>query len=587
MMPDNRIKNARWLLAGILLITFLAYLPSLNNGFTNWDDPEQVIENRDIQELSFSNTSGIFSTFYVGMYQPVTTQVYGIVYSIFGADARAFHSVSLLLHLLNVILVFLLVRNFSRRDSLALITAALFALNPMQTESVAWISAMSNLLYTTFYLAGLITYIDYVRRKQTKNLLFTLLFFMLSLLSKPAAVTFPIVIFLADLYFRRRISVRLILEKAPFLLLSLAIGLLIIFAREEAGHIVDMSERFTWLERASMIFYALSYYFAKLFIPLNLSAFHPYPPGGALPLQFYFAPLIPLMLVFLLFRLKGEIRRQVMAGLLFSLLTIAVVLEIIPIGAVVVKERYVYLPSVGVYYAFAALLLFFVGYHKKDQWITPVLTILLVVFFSIITFSRAGIWQDSFTLWNDVISKHPEASVAYINRGNAWQEKGDYNRAIADYSMAVKAEPNAADAYLNRGLAYFKLESTTLALQDFNQAILLGANDAEAYNSRGLLRASIGQLDMALSDFVQATENDPLYVDAWINQGLMYANVKNYDHAREVLSRAIDLDGTSAKAYYWRGMVKIQLGTVAEACSDFETAVSYGWPEDQVPGICR
>ena len=586
-MPDNRIKNARWLLAGILLITLLAYLPSLNNGFTNWDDPEQVVENRDIQELSFSNTSGIFSTFYIGMYQPVTTQVYGVVYSIFGADARAFHSVSLLLHLLNVILVFLLVRNFSRRDSLALITAALFALNPMQTESVAWISAMSNLLYTTFYLAGLITYIDYVRRKQTKNLLFTLLFFMLSLLSKPAAVTFPIVIFLADLYFRRRISVRLILEKAPFLLLSLAIGLLIIFAREEAGHIVDMSERFTWLERTSMIFYALSYYFAKLFIPLNLSAFHPYPPGGALPLQFYFAPLIPLMLVFLLFRLKGEIRRQVMAGLLFSLLTIAVVLEIIPIGAVVVKERYVYLPSVGVYYAFAALLLFFVGYRKKYQWITPVLTILMVVFFSIITFSRAGIWQDSFTLWNDVINKHPEASVAYINRGNAWQEKGDYNRAIADYSMAVKAEPNAADAYLNRGLAYYKLESTTLALQDFNQAILLGANDAEAYNSRGLLRASIGQLDMALSDFVQATENDPLYVDAWINQGLMYANVKNYDPALEALSRAIDLDGTSAKAYYWRGMVQLQINKYNAACEDMRIAMSLGWPPEQIPEFCR
>jgi len=586
MMPDNRTKNTHWLLAGILLITFLAYLPSLNNGFTNWDDLEQVIENRDIQELSFSNTSGIFSSFYVGMYQPVTTQVYGIIYSIFGADARAFHSVSLLLHLLNAILVFLLVRNFSRRDSLALITAALFALNPLQTESVAWVSAMSNLLYTTFYLAGLITYINYARRKQAKNLVFTLLFFILSLLSKPAAVTFPIVIFLADLYFRRRISVMLILEKVPFFLLSLAIGLLIIFAREEAGHIIDMSERFTWLERASMIFYALSYYFAKLFVPVNLSAFHPYP-AGALPLQFYFAPLLPLMLVFLLFRLKGEIRRQVMTGLLLSLLTIAVVIEIIPIGAVVVKERYVYLPSIGVYYAFAALLLFFVGHNKKYQWIPPILTILLVVFFSIITFSRTMIWQDSFTLWNDVISKHPEASVAYINRGNAWQEKGDYNRAIADYSMAVMTEPNAADAYLNRGLAYFQLENTTLALQDFNQAILLGAHDAEAYNNRGLLRASIGQIDMALSDFVKAAENDPLYVDAWINQGLMYANVKNYDPALEVLSRAIDLDGTSAKAYYWRGMVQLQVKRYNAACEDMRIAMSLGWPPEQIPEFCR
>ncbi len=584
MRPVYKSKYTPWLLAVILLVTFLVYLPSLQNGFTNWDDLEQVVDNKDIKTLGITGTKSIFSSFYVGMYQPVTTQLYAIVYNAFGEDAKAFHTISLLLHLLNIILVFSLVRLFAREDTIALITAALFALNPMQTESVAWVSAMSNLLYTSFYLAGLITYLKYVRRAALKYLVFTFLLFVLSLLSKPTAVTFPIVILFIDLYLRRKVNLGLIIEKVPFLLLSILIGIVIIYAREEAGHIIDISARFGWGERILMVFYAIAFYVTHLIAPTGLSAFHPYPLDG-LPVEYYIAPLVTIMLVFLLFRLKGQQKRFVKAGFLFFLITIAIVLELIPVGVQVVKERYIYLPSIGLYFAFSALMLFlFVGKFKR---LPLLITVLLVSTFSAITVSRAAIWKDSLSLWNDVLERYPNSSAALINRGNTWQENGDMIKAIADYSTALVSEPAAADAYTNRALAYYKLGNIELALKDFDRAIELGLKDAATFSERGLLRASAGMFSGATEDFLKASEIEPLNVDYLTNLGLMYAKLEEYEPAREALSRAIELDGSSAKAYYWRGMVQMQIKMYNAACDDMKIAISLGWPVEQVPAFCR
>ena len=219
------------------------------------------------------------------------------------------------------------------------------------------------------------------------------------------------------------------------------------------------------------------------------------------------------------------------AGLMFFLITVAIVLEIIPVGAQVVKERYVYLPSVGIYYLFATILLFFVSGKKFNRWIVYGGLSILICSFSILSFSRSSIWQDSLSLWDDVLEQYPEASAALINRGNAWQDKEDYNRAIADYTLAVRWEPFAADAFLNRAQAYYRLDNKEMALEDFGQAIVLGIRDAETFNHRGLLRAATKDVSGALADFQMATEIDEDYTDAWINKGLMYANLNQYNDA--------------------------------------------------------
>lgn len=585
-MSDKLSNKALWVLAGILLITIIVYIPSLTNGFTNWDDLEQVVNNEDIQSLSFSGTGEVFSSFYVGMYQPLTAQLYAFIYAIFGENAGAFHGVSLLLHLLNTFLVFVLVRSFSRREIPALITAALFALNPLQTESVAWVSAMSNLLFSTFFLAGMITYIRYIRKAELSFYLLTLFWFILSLLAKPAAVTFPVVIVFLDLYFRRKLKLRLILEKLPFFIAAIAIGLVVLMARDEAGHIINISERFSFLERLLMVIYALAFYIARLFVPSDLSAFHPYP-LDVLPVVYYIAPLIPIMILFMLYRLKGELRRQVMAGLIFFFITIVIVLELVPLGVQVVKERYVYLPSVGMYYVFAVLLLFFTERGKKRVWMKTFITACLALLFAVLSFARVQTWENSITLWNDVLEQYPEASAALINRGNAWQEKEDYTMAIADYNLAIRYEPMAADAYMNRGLANYRIDNYEMALSDFDKAIALGLNDAETYIYRGLLKASRNNMAGALQDFTQASIIDPKNVDAWVNMGLIQARLSKYNEALNALSMGVNYDPQSARAYYWRGMLLLELGKMEEGCRDLQKSVSLGWAAAKIPEVCR
>ncbi len=164
---------------------------------------------------------------------------------------------------------------------------------------------------------------------------------------------------------------------------------------------------------------------------------------------------------------------------------------------------------------------------------------MIVSTFSVITVSRAAIWKDSLSLWNDVLERYPNASAALINRGNAWQQEGDMSKAIADYSMAIISESGAADAYVNRALAYYKLENPVQSLKDFNRAIELGARDAATYNSRGLLRASNGVFVEAAEDFSIASELEPANAAYLINLGLMHANLKDYESAQGVFDRAI------------------------------------------------
>lgn len=585
-MPEKLSNRAIWMMAVILLITILVYIPSLNNGFTNWDDLEQVVNNEDIRGLTFANTKTVFSSFYVGMYQPLTAQLYTIIYTVFVSSATAFHAVSLLLHLVNILLVFFLVRIFSRKEFPALITAALFALNPLQTESVAWVSAMSNLLFSTFFLAGLITYIRYARNGKLNAYLLSLLWFVLSMLSKPAAATFPVIIIFLDIYFRRKLQLRLILEKLPFFIIAIIIGLVVIMARDEAGHIIDISERYSWADRIFMVSYALAFYIARLIVPTGLSAFHPYPTDG-LPLVFYIAPLIPIMIIFMLYRLKGELRRQVMVGLMFFIITIALVLELIPLGVQVVKERYVYLPSIGIYYAFAVLLLFFTETSRRKSWMAPLIVGCMAVIFAVLSYGRVQTWHDSISLWDDVLESYPSASAALINRGNAWQEQEKYNTAIADYSMAVQYEPMAADAFMNRGLAYFRMDNHIKATKDFDRAIALGLNDADTYMNRGLIRAAAMDIQGAMADFEQAVKIDPENEGAWVSLGLVQARLAMLNEAYESFSSALRASPSSARAYYWRGMLQLQLGNNGEACRDLQAAISYGWPREQVPELCK
>src|SRR5688572_978865 len=230
-------SNSYYILGGILLVTFLLFYNTLTNNFVNLDDSGYIKDNPDIKSLSAKNIAAIFSSFYNANYHPFTTLSYAIEYNLFGLNAKPYHFVNLFLHLLNIFMVFRLIKKVSGKVQVALIVALFFAIHPMHVESVAWISERKDLLYSFFFICGLSTYYEYTHAKADRNKLYvyTILLFLCSLLSKSAAITFPIMLLIFDYYFQRSWKAKVLVEKIPFFLLSLIFGVVNIFSQKSAG----------------------------------------------------------------------------------------------------------------------------------------------------------------------------------------------------------------------------------------------------------------------------------------------------------------------------------------------------------------
>ena len=231
--PTPARKNWLLWLGAILLLTYFIYQPSLDNGFTNWDDDYYVTQNALVAHPTLK---ALVTEPAGGNYHPLTMASLALNYAISGAHAASYHWLNLFLHLANTALVFLFVRKLTGgRLWTTVVTALFFGIHPMHVESVAWIAERKDVLYALFYLLGLIAYLRYLDGRRWPWLIPTWVAFVLSVASKPAAVVFPITLLAIDYFKRRPYLHRLVLEKIPFLLVSIAGGLLTLYAQKSVG----------------------------------------------------------------------------------------------------------------------------------------------------------------------------------------------------------------------------------------------------------------------------------------------------------------------------------------------------------------
>jgi len=447
----NKTKNFKYLyyLIGLIIVAIITYSPTFQNEFTNWDDHKQVTDNIHIKEISFQNIKSIFSSFYVGMYQPFTTTIFSIEHAFFGMSPLGFHSISLLFHLLNICLVFWFVRLFTNRKDVALVVAALFAVHPMFVEAVAWVSSSSTLIYASFYLGAIISYLYYLKTNLKKFLLITFFLFLCSLLSKVMAVTLPILLLLFDYYYNRKLSSKKVLfEKIPFLMLSLLFGIIAIYGRHVEGHI---SEEFGLLDKPFLISYQLVWYVSKFVFPVNLSAYYPGPEKieGFLPYFYYFGGLLILLSCYFACKLKTY-QKSICFCILFFLINIFLVLNFIQVGNQQTTDRYTYIAYIGFF------LLIGYGYkyilEKKPQLKSFLIVVILtiVVLFSYQSYQRTKIWNNSRSLWSDVILKNNKLALAYSNLGVTYV--GENNEIAEEYFLkAIVLDPGFVIPYNNIG----------------------------------------------------------------------------------------------------------------------------------------
>ena len=210
----------------IVSMTAIVYYPSLNNGFINWDDNEYVGANMNIRSISWENIKDNFTSPYYGNYIPFTTLTYAVEYRLAKLNPRAYHATNLILHLFNCMLVFWFIYLFCGKEYVALIVALLFGIHPLHVESVAWVSERKDVLYSFFFLSSLISYTRYLKEKKVSYWSLSLLLFAASCLSKPMAVTLPLVLFLIDYLLHQKVEIKTLLLKIPFISISLIFGII-------------------------------------------------------------------------------------------------------------------------------------------------------------------------------------------------------------------------------------------------------------------------------------------------------------------------------------------------------------------------
>lgn len=603
VIPTMR-KSDKWKyysLAIILLISFVIYLPVFNNKLLAWDDDLYIKNNPLVYSI---NLKDIFSQYVMGNYHPLTILTFAIEYQFFGLNETGYHVINLLLHLLNVFLVFYVINLLVNKPTVALVASLLFGIHPLHVESVAWAAELKDLLYTFFFLASYILYLKYLTLQQKKLYVFSLLLFCLSLLSKAMAASLPVVLILTDYFKGRKINGKVLLEKLPFILLSIAFGIVAVWAQKSSGATEVVN--FDLLQRIVFACYGFIMYIVQLFFPLHLSAYYPYPIKSteSMPAHYYLYPILFAGLIIAVFY-SLRFTKKFFFGIGFFAITIFLVLQLLPVGGAIIADRYSYIPSIGIFFlageGFDLLL------NKKFRVPAFSLLAIITIFFSIRTYNRCNIWNNDLTLWDDVISKYQTVPIAYNNRGLIYLNQGKNDTALMDFNKAIELKPDYAKAYNNRGALYMNENKNDEALKNFDKAIefmpsfegfhisrgnalknknrieeafmeydkalSLRADFAEAFYSRGILFMNQGKNSQAIEEYSKAIGLNPNYIEAYLNRGNSFRENKQFDDALKDYEKVIKLDPGFSLAYFNRGTLFMNRTMNELAQKDFDKAI--------------
>ncbi|MGP8214209.1 MAG: tetratricopeptide repeat protein [Bacteroidia bacterium] len=615
-VPAPKREQNKYLIYAVLLITFIAYLPSLQNRFVNLDDTQYLVENPVVKSLSAENIKTIFSEEFVGNYQPITMLSYMLEYKFFGLHASGYHFINLILHLLCTLLVFLIIKKLSGNELIAIITSLLFGIHPLHVESVAWIAERKDVLYGFFLLSSLYLYIQghAPALPNGKNHLLKrgicLLLFVLAILSKAQAVVLPVIFFLVDFLMKRKFTRKTILEKIPFFVLAIAFGLIAIKVQGKAGA-VQSYQYFPFYVRILFSCYALMIYLYKLVLPINLSCFYPYPETGDKinTIWVYISPAILLALAFITWQYFRK-SKVVLFGTAFFLLTIVLVLQLLPIGDALYADRYTYIPSIGLFFIAA----YYLAPNLKNN-VVMVFSSAVLLCYCFLTFKQAKVWHDSIKLYTSAIDNGYKAAIIYNNRGAVLADSLNYAAALNDFTSLVELKPRYPKGYRNRGLVLEKLSrndeaiecyteeikyypdekdnymqrGTLLegkndfegAIKDFSKIVELSPNSGEGYYARAEAEGRSGKMSQALADINKAIEFAPDNGQAYNNRGIILSMSGKYQDAVNDFTKSLQLKPDNIAAYPNRALAYKGMGKYAEALQDMMTAKQKGYAVDE------
>ncbi len=569
-----------YLAAFVSLITFAVYLPALRNDFVNWDDGPYVFDNLHIRSLNVAFFKWAFSSFYAGNWHPLTWISHALDYAVWGLNPMGHHLTNIMLHSVNTFLVVLLcvrlmeiwkerwiprgVSTFLNERRMMIAAGAaglLFGLHPLHVESVAWVSERKDLLCGLFFLLSIMAYVSYRSYTTYKTYIMSLTFFVLALMSKPMAVSLPVVLLILDWYPLQRIrSLKSFgvacVEKLPFIVLSLISSIMTIMAQRTEGA-MEMTVVVPLWARMLVAANAFVAYLVHMAAPVGLSTYYPYPEqhGVTLLSQRNLIAVLGVVGITAILLVMANKRRLWLSAWGYYAVTLIPVVGIVQVGSQSMADRYTYLPSLGPFLVIGLIAAWI--WAKTDslkQWgptvkgFTTAVAISLVISLSYATLKRIAVWRDALTLYTDTVRKSPDAALPHNNLGIAYLKQNRLDKAVNEFITALKLEPALAEAHNNLGTLYLRQNRLDEAVNEFIAALKLKPDYADAHYNLGLVYMAQNRIDEAVNEFNIVVELKPDDAEAHNNLGAAYANQSRIDKAVNEFITALKLKPDYAEA---------------------------------------
>jgi len=591
----------------LILVTFGTFWPVLKHQFVKYDDDKYVTENPHITGgLTLQSVVWAFTTPHFYMWHPLTSLSHLLDYELFGLNPFGHHLTSLLLHIANVLLLFWVLKRLTGAVWPSAFVAAVFAVHPLQVESVAWVAERKNVLSALFWMLTIAAYVGYTERPSIGRYSLVVLAFSLGLMAKPIIVTLPFVLLLLDYWPLQRLQwprqskgenspqhslVKLthkqfsfwllFAEKIPLFILA-AVVCAITYIIQQRGGVVSGLESVPLSYRVANAVISYATYIEKMVWPSGLAVFYPHPGSNFSMVRLVTSAILLLVVSVCVYFFRN--RKYLVTGWLLFLGVLVPVIGLVQAGAQGRADRYMYIPMVG--------LLVMVVWGAGDllaKWrYRRVLSVLSAVV--IISAAMVGAllqlrhWQDSTALFSHTLNVTRNNFVIHNNYANLLRDSGKVDEAIEHYLSCLQLKSDSPEVHNNLGTALAAKGRIDEAIVHYEKAIELVGNQksgrdlppvlAQAhYNLADALRIQ-KRFQEALEHYTEALKLKPNDLDTLRSFGLTLAELKRFDEAIKCYRRILELEPDNIVARGLLGLALAGQGKVDEALEEFRIVLS-------------
>jgi tetratricopeptide (TPR) repeat protein len=558
--------------AGLTAVTLAVYWPVRHFEFLNIDDEALVTDNPFVRAgFTARGVAWAFTTIDVEYWHPLTWLSHMLDCQLFGFNAGAHHLVNVLLHTVNALLLFGVLYRMTAAPWRSAFVAAVFAWHPLHVESVAWIAERKDVLSTLCWMLTLGAYLRYVALPTLRSYGLVVCFFVLGLMAKPMVVTLPVVLLLLDFWpLSRPRTACLIWEKLPLLGLS-TLSIIVTFIGARLSGQVANIEILPIQVRIGNAILSYVHYVLKTFWPYGLAVYYPF--HGGLSVVAVTSAAVVLVLATALAIRSASRHPHVLTGWGWYLITLSPVVVMVHSGTAAMADRYMYIPSIGLFILVAWLVPGEVIEKPLQRMCAAATATVLLGACAALCWFQVHYWKDSVTLFQHTLDVTTDNFLAHNNLGAALVNQGNVSDAIGHYEQALRIKPDYVLAHFNLGNALIRQGRLPEAVAHLEQAVLLKHGYAEAHYNLGCVLIRLRKLPEAIAHLEQIVRLKPEYAEAHYQLGVALFGQGEVEEAMAHYERSLQIKPDYAEAHNNLAIVLVRLGKVPEAVKHFELAL--------------